>query len=79
MAWASLDDFDNARRFTGNMGINIEWGVRKTFTDEIDGLANTYTNGYQMSNSKNNDWYSFGGITLNYKILTKTDRCPIVK
>lgn len=65
--------------FVGNMGVNIEWGIRKTFTDEIDGLENTYTNGYQMSNSKNNDWYSFAGITLNYKILTKTDRCPIVK
>jgi len=25
MAWASLDDFDNARRFTGNMGINIDY------------------------------------------------------
>jgi hypothetical protein len=25
MQWASLDDFDNARRFTGNMGINLEY------------------------------------------------------
>lgn len=62
-----------------NLGLNIEWGMRKTFTDEIDGLPNTYANGYQISNSKNNDWYSFAGITLNYKILTKTDRCPVVK
>ena len=25
MSWASLADFDNARRFTGNMGINIDY------------------------------------------------------
>lgn len=62
-----------------NLGLNIEWGVRKTFTDEVDGLSKTYSNGYQLSNSQNNDWYSFAGITLNYKILTKTDRCPVVK
>ncbi|OFY96751.1 MAG: hypothetical protein A3K10_12090 [Bacteroidetes bacterium RIFCSPLOWO2_12_FULL_31_6] len=65
--------------FIRNIGLNIEWGVRKTFTDEIDGLPNTSANGYQISNSNNKDWYSFAGITLNYKILTKTDRCPVVK
>lgn len=62
-----------------NIGLNVEWGVRKTFMDEIDGLQKSYSNGYQLSNSQNNDWYSFAGITLNYKILTKTDRCPVVK
>ena len=65
--------------FIRNIGLNIEWGVRKTFTDEIDGLPNTSANGYQISNSNNKDLYSFAGITLNYKILTKTDRCPVVK
>jgi hypothetical protein len=25
MSWASLEDFDKARRFTGNMGINIDY------------------------------------------------------
>ena len=25
MSWASLDEFDNARRFTGNMNINIDY------------------------------------------------------
>lgn len=59
-----------------NLGIGIEWGMRKTFTDEIDGLSPKFTNGYQLSNSQNNDWYSILGITLNYKILTKTDHCP---
>ena len=56
-------------------GVGVEWGVRKTFTDEIDGLSETYINTYQLSNSQNNDWYSIVGITLNYKILTKDMRC----
>jgi len=67
--------FDSFRK----LGLNIEWGIRKTYTDEIDGLPNIGTNYYQISNSQNNDWYSFAGITLNYKILTKSDRCPVVK
>jgi len=59
-----------------NMGVSVEWGMRKTFSDEIDGLPPTFVGGYQLSNSKNNDWYSFLGLTLNYKFLTQKDRCP---
>lgn len=65
--------------FIRNLGLTFDWGVRKTFTDKIDGLDETYLNGYQISNSQNNDWYSFIGISLNYKILTKRDRCPVAK
>jgi hypothetical protein len=62
--------------FINNLGLSIEWGVRKTITDRIDGLSDTYLEGYQLSNTQNNDWYSILGITLNYKILTKSDHCP---
>jgi len=62
--------------FVRNLGLAIEWGMRKTLTDRIDGLNETYISGYQLSNSENKDWYSIVGITLNYKILTKTDHCP---
>ncbi|MBX2960022.1 MAG: hypothetical protein KF732_08680 [Flavobacteriales bacterium] len=65
--------------FIRNLGLNIEWSLRKTFTDEIDGLLPTYSNGLQLTSSQNNDWYSFAGITINYKILTKSDHCPVVK
>ncbi len=64
--------------FARNLGLAIEWGMRKTFTDQIDGLSETYIGGYQLSNTQNNDWYSIVGITLNYKILTKGDVCPVV-
>lgn len=61
--------------FSGNLGLAIEWGMRKTFTDQIEGLPETYVHGYQLSNSQNNDWYSTVGLTLNYKFLTKSDYC----
>lgn len=61
---------------SGNWGMSAEWGMRKTWTDDIDGLPESYYSGYQLSNTQNKDWYSFLGITLNYKILTETDRCP---
>ncbi len=61
--------------FSGNWGLGIEWGMRKTFTDQVDGLPEKYADGYQLSNSQNNDWYSIVGLTLNYKILTHKDRC----
>jgi len=64
--------------FIENLGLSIEWTFRKTFTDKIDGLPERYINGYQLSNSQNNDWYSFFGITLNYKFLTESDVCPDV-
>jgi len=60
---------------SGNLGLGIEWGIRKTFSDKVDGLPEEYTNGYQLSNTQNNDWYSIVGLTLNYKILTHKDRC----
>jgi hypothetical protein len=59
-----------------NLGAGIEWGMRKTFMDEIDGLSESYVGGYQLSNTQNKDWYSIIGITLNYKILTESDHCP---
>ena len=58
-----------------NLGLALEWNMHKTYTDEIDGLPQTYAGGYQLSNSNNNDWYSFLGITLNYKFLTEKDHC----
>jgi len=61
--------------FSGNLGLGIEWGMRKTFSDELDGLPEKGADGYQISNSQNNDWYSIVGLTLNYKILTHKDRC----
>lgn len=61
--------------FIQNLGLNIEWTYRKTYTDLIDGLESRHFNGYQLSNSQNNDWYAFVTISLSYKFLRKTDKC----
>ena len=62
--------------FIENLGLGIEWGLRKTFTDKLDGLPPLYFDNYQLSDSENNDWYSIVGVTFNYKFLTKRDNCP---
>ena len=31
--------------------------------------------GFQRGDSKNNDWYTFTGITLSFKILSEKERC----
>ena len=30
---------------------------------------------FQRGNSKDNDWYTFTGITLSFKILSEKERC----
>ncbi|MDT8412660.1 MAG: DUF6089 family protein [Vicingaceae bacterium] len=61
--------------FIQNLGLNIEWTYRKTYSDLVDGLESRHFNNYQLSNSKNNDWYAFITISLSYKFLRKTDKC----
>ena len=61
--------------FIQNLGLNIEWTYRKTYSDLVDGLESLHFNGYQLSNSQNNDWYAFVTISLSYKFLRKTDKC----
>lgn len=63
---------------TPKIGLGAEWGLRKTYTDYIDGMAATYsdTDKRQYSDSQTNDWYSFAGITLTYKIeIGSRPRC----
>lgn len=61
----------------GNMGFSIEWGMRKTLSDRIDGLADNYENKFQKSYSETEDWYSFVGLILNYKFNSKAKTCSI--
>jgi len=60
----------------GNFGAALEWGMRKTYTDELDRLENVYSIGYQKGNAKNYDWYNFSGIIITYKFRKAFDRCP---
>ena len=65
-------------RFNEVMAIGCEWGLRKTFTDKIDGILNPGPDGtYSMSH--NNDWYSFAGIYMTFRIFEKSFECPGIK
>ena len=60
------------------IGLGAEWGMRKTYSDNVDGMPATYSNTdkRQYSDSQTNDWYSFAGVTLTYKIeIGSRPRC----
>lgn len=60
------------------IGLGLEWGMRKAFTDYIDGvnsleyqtgiLAKEKTDPTGQDENSTGDWYSFAGITVTYKI-----------
>lgn len=48
---------------TKRIGLATEWGMRKTFTDNLDDVS------YPYANSLNNrDWYNFTVVSITYKI-----------
>lgn len=60
---------------TNSINMTLEWGMRKTFTDELDGQIETSDNYFQSYNPDNKDWYNFSGITLSFKLPKKTAKC----
>ncbi len=58
-----------------NMGLEAEYGFRKTFYDNFDGLNDMVTE-EDRGLIHNNDWYSFAGIVLTWKIYNKLAGCP---
>jgi hypothetical protein len=58
-----------------NLGLEAEYGFRKTFYDNFDGLKDL-TDPSQRPWLHNNDWYSFAGISCTWKIYNKLAGCP---
>lgn len=59
-----------------NLGLEAEYGVRKTFYDNFDGLNYlTVPEDYRVW-THNNDWYTFMGICITWKIFNKLAGCP---
>ena len=58
-----------------NMGLEAEYGFRKTFYDNFDGL-NDMVAPSDYGWLHNNDWYSFAGISITWKIYNKLAGCP---
>jgi hypothetical protein len=65
-------------RFNDVVAIGCEWGMRKTFTDKLDGVLNPGPDG-SYSDAHNNDWYSFAGVFVTFKIFEKGFACPGIK
>lgn len=73
----------------GSFTIGLEWSMRKTFTDKVDGLDNQYTTGntyedpifatypigFQKGNLSNKDWYSYAGIVITYRPRPSKNAC----
>ena len=65
-------------RFNDRVTLGCEWGMRKTFYDKIDNISNPGPDG-SWSPSHNNDWYSFAGIYLTFRVFEKGGVCKGVK
>ncbi len=58
-----------------NFGLEAEYGVRKTFYDNFDGLKDLVAPS-DFAFIHNNDWYSFTGVSITWKIMTRLAGCP---
>jgi hypothetical protein len=58
-----------------NIGLEAEYGFRKTFYDNFDGLKDLVTPS-DFGLIHNNDWYTFTGIAVTWKIYNKLAGCP---
>jgi hypothetical protein len=58
-----------------NVGLEAEYGFRKTFYDNFDGVKDLVAPS-DYSWIHNNDWYTFTGIAVTWKIYNKLAGCP---
>ena len=58
-----------------NVKIGLEWSLRKTFTDSVDGVINPGNEQYKSFFS-NNDWYSFTGFFITFGLFQGNNNCP---
>lgn len=55
--------------------IGWEWRLTKTFSDNIDDYANVYNGSKAIFH--NNDWHSFIGIYITYRLHNNKYTCPV--
>jgi hypothetical protein len=58
-----------------NLGLEAEYGFRKTFYDNFDGLKDLVAPS-DYATLHNNDWYSFAGLAITWRIYNKLAGCP---
>lgn len=68
------------------IGIGLEWGMRKTFNDNLEGRKTVDRNKDGITNPgdenvknplKNNDWYSFAGFFISFRLNDNSGDCPV--
>jgi len=74
--------------FMKYMALNVEWGFRKTFTDELDNLT-WYKNlpveeltpysrlNKQKGYFRQKDWYSLFLVSISFKIISNDSECHL--
>jgi hypothetical protein len=60
---------------TDRLSCGAEWGFRKNFNDNLDGL-NNFSIPEKSSFLHNNDWYSLFGLFITYKFFKFAEICP---
>ncbi len=58
-----------------NLGLEAEYGFRKTFYDNFDGLKDLVAPS-DYATIHNNDWYSFAGLAVTWRIYSRLAGCP---
>ncbi|MEA1887883.1 MAG: DUF6089 family protein [Bacteroidota bacterium] len=58
-----------------NLGLELEYGARKTFYDNFDGLIDNIDSDHHVW-THNNDWYMFSGVTFTWKMFHNMLSCP---
>lgn len=61
-----------------NIGLEIEYGFRKTFTDKLEDQSKITDPDPPVDQTwtHNNDWYSFLGVSVTWKMYNKLAGCP---
>jgi hypothetical protein len=77
MAWIPVIPFSFGFKINifKNIGLEAEYGFRKTFYDNFDGLKD-FVAPSDLGSIHNNDWYTFTGIAVTWKIYNKLAGCP---
>ncbi len=55
--------------------VGWEWRLCKTFSDKVDGYENVYDGSKAIFH--NNDWFSFVGLFVTFRLYDYNDTCPV--
>jgi hypothetical protein len=61
---------------TDRWGMGLEWSLRKTFKDGIDGVTDNGDDFYQPW-LHNKDWYSYAGVYFLFRLFDNKGDCPV--